>query len=111
MVRIIHLTYLTYELNGLVDREYSIPMKETLSFCEQKTIFEELGRRFTFKEAGLDLSLLKNGERKELADTFQERALAGEEREHYNVENNGLCLLIAYAQELINQEAKKLVKK
>lgn len=111
MARIIHLTYLTYELNGLVDRGHSIPMKETLRFCEQKTIFEELGRRFTFKEAGLDLSLLKDEERKELTDAFQERALAGETREHYNVENNGLCLLIAYTQDLISQEAKKLVKK
>ena len=107
MVRIIDLTHLTYELNGLVDRGYIIPMKETLKLCEQKTILEELGRRFTLEEAGLDLSLLKNEERKELADAFRERALAGEVREHYNVENNGLCLLIAYAQDLISREARK----
>jgi hypothetical protein len=107
MARIIKLTYLTYELNGLVDRGHSIPLKETLESCQQETMFEELERRFAFKETGLDLSLLKLEERKELADAFRERALAGGEREYYNVERNGLCLLIAYAQDLINQEAKK----
>jgi hypothetical protein len=107
MAKVNLLTYLTFELNGLVDRQYSMPMQETLKCCEERTIFQELEHRFPFKETGLDLSLLQSDVRRELADAFREIALAGDVKEHYNVENNGLCLLISYAQELIQRQARE----
>ena len=107
MVKINLLTYLTFELNGLVDRGYSMSLKETLRICEERMVFEELERKFTFKETGLDLSLFEPEVREELTGAFRDMALTGDEKEHYNVENSGLCLLIAYTQEQIQRETRK----
>lgn len=110
MVKINRLTYLTFELNALVDKGFSMPLKEAKQLCEEKKIFEELQRRFSFKETGLDLSLIMKSEPKtqeELSDIFADMAIAVPERRKFGVEKNGLCLLIAYAQEQIQREAKE----
>ena len=107
MVKITMLTYLTFELNALVDQGLSMPLKEVKTLCEEKRIFEELERRFPFKEKYLDLSLLKGEEREELENIFQDIAIAIPERRKFGIENNGLCLLIAYAQEQIQRELRK----
>ena len=108
LVKINRLTYLTFELNGLIDQGYSLPLKETKTFCEEKKIFEELRRRFPFEKTHLDLSML--GEPaviEELLNIFQDMAYAINERRKFGVDSNGICLLIAYAQEQIQREAGK----
>jgi len=107
MVKINMLTYLTFELISLVDSGLSIPVKEVKRLCEEKRVFEELERRFPIKQTGLDLSLLKEDVRKDLDEIFQDMSLAIDERRKFAVQNNGLCLLITYAQEQIQREMRK----
>jgi hypothetical protein len=108
MVKINLLTYLTFELNSLIDRGYNMPLKEVKEQCMEVTIIEHLKERFPFKAGkGLDLSLLQPKVIKELNKAFQDLALAGDEREHYGVQKKGLlCFLIAYTQEMIQGEAR-----
>jgi hypothetical protein len=87
-----------------------MPLKEAKQLCEEKRIFEELERRFSLKETGLDLSLIMKAEletKEKLSDIFADMAIVVPERKKFGVEKNGLCLLIAYAQEQIQREAKK----
>jgi hypothetical protein len=88
----------------------SISLKEVKSLCKEKRIIEELERKFPFKETGLDLSSLKHGTREELNEIFYDMTIAVNEQRKFRVENNGLCLLIAYAQEQIQRELVKYYK-
>jgi len=99
-----------FELNALIDQGLSISLKEVKSLCKEKRIIEELERKFPFKETGLDLSSLKRGTREELNEIFSDMAIAVNEQRKFRVENNGLCLLIAYAQEQIQRELVKYYK-
>jgi len=110
MVKTTVLTDLTFQLNALIDQGLSIPLKEVKSLCKEKRIIEELERKFPFKETSLDLSLLKRGTREELNEIFYDMAITIDERKTFGVENNGLCLLIAYAQKQIHQELVKYYK-
>jgi len=112
MVKINLLTQLTLELNRLVDKGKGMPIKETRQICEQKTILRELQERFPFKETYFDLSLLKlqPDAEAEIENIFYDMAISIKDSE-LCVANNGLCLLIAYAQEQIQREARKLEEK
>ncbi len=108
MVKIDLLTYLTFNLNMLVDNGYSMPLKEVKQSCKQRTILRDLQERYSFKNTGLDLSLLKlqpNAE-EEIENIFYNMATSVEDKAML-VTNNGLCLLIAYAQDHIQKEARK----
>ena len=107
MVKINRLTYLTFMLNSLVDTGLSLPLQEVKQLCQEgKAILEELEKRFPFKETGFDLSIFDAKTRKELNNAFEDMSLAINERRKFGVEKNGLCLIIAYAQELIQRGGK-----
>ena len=112
MVKINLLTYLTFNLNMLVDNGKGMPIKETRQLCEKRTILQELQARFPFAETHLDLSLLKlqPDAEEEIENIFYEMAISLKDS-GMCVANNGLCLLIAYAQEQIQREARKLEEK
>ena len=112
MVKIKLLTYLTFNLNMLVDKGKGMPLKETRQLCEERTILRELQERFPFAETHLDLSLLKlqPDAEEEIENIFYVMAISLKESEMC-VGNNGLCLLIAYTQEQIQREARKLEEK
>ena len=110
MVKINLLAGLIFGLNALIDRGLSIPLKEVKSLCEEKRMIEALKQKFPFKKTGLDLSLLKRGTREELDEIFCDMAITIDERKKFGVENNGLCLLIAYVQEQIQRELVKYYK-
>ena len=112
MVKITLLTYLTFNLNMLVDNGKGMPIKETRQFCEERTILRELQERFPFAETHLDLSLLKlqPDAEEEIENMFYDMVISLKDSEMC-VANNGLCLLIAYAQEQIQREARKLEEK
>ena len=112
MVKINLLTYLTFNLNMLVDKGKGMPLKETRQLCEERTILRELQERFPFAETHLDLSLLKlqPDAEEEIENIFYDKAISLKDSEMC-VENNGLCLLIAYTQEQIQREARKLEEK
>ena len=109
MVKINLLTYLTFNLNMLVDKGKGMPIKETRQLCEKRTILRELQERFSFAETHLDLSLLKlqPDAEEEIENIFYDMATSLKDSEML-VGNNGLCLLIAFAQEQIQREARKL---
>jgi hypothetical protein len=109
MVRINLLTYLTFNLNMLVDKGKGMPIKETRQLCEKRTILRELQERFPFAETHLDLSLLKlqPDAEEEIENIFYDMATSLKDSEML-VGDNGLCLLIAFAQEQIQREARKL---
>ena len=48
MVKINLLTYLTFNLNILVDKGKGMPLKETRQLCEQKTILRELLKKYGY---------------------------------------------------------------
>ncbi len=112
MVKINLLTYLTFNLNMLVDKGKGMPLNETKQLCKQRTILRELQERFPFAETHLDLSLLKlqPDAEAEIENIFYDMAISLKDSEMC-VTNNGLCLLIAYAQEQIQREARKLEEK
>ena len=112
MVKINLLTYLTFNLNMLVDKGKSLTLTETRQLCQEKTILRELQERFPFTETRLDLSLLKlqPDDEAEIENVFYNMATSLKDSEML-VGNNGLCLLIAYAQEQIQREARKLEEK
>jgi hypothetical protein len=112
MVKINLLTYLTFNLNMLVDKGKGMTLKETRQLCQEKTILRELQERFPFAETHLDLSLLKlqPDAEAEIENIFYDMAISLKDSEMC-VANNGLCLLIAYAQEQIQREARKLEEK
>jgi len=96
----------------LVDKGKGMPLKETRQLCEERTILRELQERFPFAETHLDLSLLKlqPDAEEEIENIFYVMAISLKESEMC-VGNNGLCLLIAYTQEQIQREARKLEEK
>ncbi len=93
----------------LVDKGKDMPIKETRQLCEQRTILRELQERFPFAETHLDLSLLKlqPDAEEEIENIFYDMTTSLKDSEML-VGNNGLCLLIAFAQEQIQREARKL---
>ena len=106
------LTYLTFELNMFVDKGRGMSLKETKQLCKQKTILRELQERFPSTETNLDLSILKSqpDAEEEIENIFYDMAISLKDSEMC-VANNGLCLLIAYSQEQIQREARKLEEK
>jgi hypothetical protein len=106
MVKFNLLTYLTFELNRLLDGGRNMPMEEARKLCEEKRIFEALESKFPFKETGLDLSLLLPEKRKELTEVFYDMAIATSGPD-FGLTKNGLCLLIAFAQEQIQRQARE----
>jgi hypothetical protein len=96
----------------LVDKGKGMTLKETKQLCKQRTILRELQERFPFTETGLDLSLLRlqPDAEVEIENIFYEMAISIKDNEMC-VGNNGLCLLIAYAQEQIQRESRKLDEK
>jgi hypothetical protein len=109
------LTYLTFELNSLVDRGFSMPIDEAKLFCERGKVLEELQKKFIFKQTSFDLSLLLEEKydyiveaKNEINSKFADMTGINE-RKKYGVLKNGLCLLIAYAQVLIQQEASDFI--
>ena len=107
MVKINLLTYLTFELNMLVDNGYRMTLKEAKELCQRKKILVDLQERFPFKETNFDLSLLKKQPDVEVEIENALFEASGTEDSAFLVKNNGLCLLIGYIQELIQQEARK----
>jgi hypothetical protein len=108
MVKINLLTYLTFELNFLVDNGYKMTVKEAKDLCMNRRMLVDMQDKFPFKETGFDLSILRNhpDTEVEIENAFFELAVGARDK-MFLVKNNGLCLLIGYAQELIQVEAKK----
>jgi hypothetical protein len=106
---LIELTLLILQLNQLVDRELhkGVTVEEAEHHIDVGDLFEWLGRKF---EGEIDLSIYRDRPSAgEITDGLQAilGAYRGRERRKWGVENNGICLLIAWVNELVQQRKWK----
>ena len=103
-MKLVNLTYLVLELNAAIDsgRYGDLSPEEVKNHIEGGDIIpwtrERLGE-------GIDLSLLDEGTAREITEGLQRilGGYSGNERRKWGIENRGLCLLLAWANELIQQ--------
>jgi hypothetical protein len=107
MVKVNRLTFVTFQINSLIDAGHKLSIEDTKYFSENKTLFTELEKRFPIKKTGFDLSILDEKDRNEILDFFSDMSLTYSEKE-FGIINNGLCLIIAYAQEMIQRIMRDL---
>lgn len=101
-MRITKLTSVGFHLNGaLASGKYNhISMEEVKRRIEDGSVFDYLEAELGHD---LDLSLLTPGERTELLNEWRDFASAVDEARKMCVDRNGLCLLVAYLLEGIQQ--------
>lgn len=101
-MRITNLTFLAFYINSAIDTgKYSdITFKEVADKIKAGSIFEFLQNRLV---GDIDLSILDESKRKELLSEWQDLLAAVSTRRKFGIENNGLCLLVAYLLEGIQR--------
>jgi hypothetical protein len=101
-MRITYLTFLAFGLNSALDSgKYStVAYREVVDHIESGTIFAFLKDRLG---EDIDLSLLDTPKQKVLLEEWQNLLNVADARRKFGVENNGLCLLVAYLLEGIQQ--------
>lgn len=96
-------TFLALQFNRLLDKGLILDLDETHRKIQSNTLFSWLEEMF---EDSLDISLYTESDRKELGSFFEGLSSTVDEEQKMYVHNNGLCLLIGYCLEGINQEYK-----
>jgi hypothetical protein len=101
-MRITYLTFLAFGLNSALDSgKYStVTYREVVDHIESGTIFAFLRDRLG---EDIDLSLLDATKQEVLLEEWQNLLNVADARRKFGVENNGLCLLVAYLLEGIQQ--------
>jgi hypothetical protein len=104
-MRITNLTFLGFYLNGAIDsgKYDDITCEQVRTAIEKRTIFDFLNAHLGID---IDLSIFDVKKRKELEEEWYEM-LAIRARKKFGVENNGLCLLVAFCFEGIQQRQDK----
>lgn len=101
------LTHFIFEINRAIDtgKHQGITVAEVEKHIEAGSLFEFLKTTIP----GLDLSLMDASVRAELAKELKDLlgGYKGDERRKWGIENSGLCLLVAWAAETIQQKARK----
>lgn len=102
---LIDLTFLIIGLNHLVDYDFhrDVSLAEVEEHIEKGDVFEWLGKRF---EGHIDLSIYRDrSSAQEITAGLQDLlgGYRGSERRKWGVEHNGICLLIAWVNELVQQ--------
>jgi hypothetical protein len=98
-------TYLAFELNHLLDSGLSTDLPETKRRIEDRTILHWLSERYG-PEHGFDMSLYSDDDRREVVDFFNSLLSVTNEKRKMGIENNGLCLLLGYCVEAIQQGSR-----
>lgn len=94
-------TFLALQMNRLLDKAETLDLEETHRQIQKNKLFSWLEEIF---EGSIDLSLYTDSDRKEIGSFFNGLSSTVDEERKMYVHNNGLCLLIAYCLEGINQE-------
>jgi hypothetical protein len=106
---LLDLTYFLMEINAALDTGHyeDVTIKEIVYHLDQGDIVEFLGQRLV---GDVNLSYFEEDNEKsfELNNQLYKVFLANENQEYENfgVQNNGLCLLIAYITEIMQNVAK-----
>jgi hypothetical protein len=98
------LAYLIVSLNHLVDNGFDATIVEVHDHVDGENLFTWLGRKFT---GHIDLSPIGRDSEQEITAGLQDilGGYGGQERRKFGVQNNGLCLLIAWVAELVQRHA------
>jgi hypothetical protein len=103
-MKLVNLTYAILEVNGALDtgNHDDLSVSEVTTHIQKGDIFEFLATRLG---SDVDLSLLEPTIRTEITAALQdiEAAYGGRERRKWGVEHRGLCLMIAWLNELVQQ--------
>ena len=101
-MRITYLTFLAFFLNGAIDtgKYNDIGLQEVADHVEAGTIFDFLQTRLI---DDIDLSTFEKEKQQELTIEWQDMLQAMNPRRKFLIENNGLCLLVAYLLEGIQR--------
>jgi len=103
-MRLTTLTFIILELNALIDtgKHNNLSLGEIKRHMESGDVFRFVS---DIGKDNIDLSLLKDraDEEAEIVAQLQDmvNAFAGNERRKWGVENNGLCLLLAWINEMV----------
>lgn len=105
-MRITNLTFLAFYINSALDtgKYNNISFKEVADHIDAGTIFDFLRTRLV---GDIDLSIFDAPKEKELVAEWQDILSAGRDLKTYGIENNGLCLLMAYLLEGIQRRQNK----
>jgi hypothetical protein len=97
-MRITNLTFLAFYLNGALDtgKYADVSFDEVGKAIDNGTIFDVLAKRL---EGDSDLSIFDAAKKAEIIAEWQDHRNAVNARRKLGVENNGLCLLVAYCLE------------
>lgn len=101
------LTYFIVEINRAIDagKHQEITVTEVEKHIDAGSLFDFLKKTIP----GLDLSLIDARVSAELAKELKDLlgGYKGNERRKWGVENSGLCLLVAWTAEIIQQKARR----
>ena len=105
-MRLAKLTFLAFQLNYLLDRGYyEMPIDEMKAKIRDGSLFDFLKKKSM--DDYFDLSIFDSNDKKELLESFDRMANAIDEDRKMGVKNNGICLLLAYVIQLIQQSNSK----
>ncbi len=96
------ITFFVFQVNSLLDSGETLDFKEAREISEEGNIVDFLAEKFKGK---IDLSIITD----DFKEAFNEKmsdissGFFGSERKKMGTENNGLCLLVGYATEMIQQ--------
>jgi len=99
---VIRFTHLAFELNHLLDSGLSADLSETKRRVDDRTVLDWLSEQYG-ADYYFDISLYSPEDRREVLDLFVDLLVVTNERRKMGVENNGLCLLLGYCIEGIQQ--------
>ncbi len=106
IVRITNLTFLAFYLNSAIDtgNYVDVTYQEVADKINDGSIFSYLRTRLG---NDIDLSIFPPEKQRELVDEWQNILNAVSARRKFGIENNGLCLLVAYLLEGIQRRQDK----
>ena len=109
---LIYLCYLLFEINAAIDsgKYNNITMDEIKKHIEEGDIFDFLNQEVKEMDLSLldDTDILILGIVKRLQDISI--VLSGQERRKCGIEKTGLCLLLAYVIEMVQQGLQEIEK-
>ena len=104
---LVELTFLISELNALLDRGEKASISETREHIRNGDTFAWLRKTYP---GLIDVSIYEGqSPEREISKQWQDilGGYEGRERKKWGVENNGLCLLLAWTNELVQQRVWK----
>lgn len=100
------LTFLAFQVNGAVDsgKHSHVSFEDVAAHLDAGTIFKYLQETIEY----FDVSIVTEAERTELTEEWYSLWNAVDAHRKFCVDNNGLCLLVAYMLEGIQTRARAL---